>query len=216
MTPSSDATSRGCASGSSGVGWRSPARAGSVRTAPRPLVRAGVGRLILADHDRVELSNLNRQAFFHDQAGLSKVEALAANLRRIHPRVDLDLNEIRLDRDNLIEVMGGADLLVEALDDARAKAEIIETWMRSCPGKPVVGASGLAGYGASDAIGITRMGRLVVVGDGTRDCSEGLCAGRVMAVAALQANEAIALLMGCGDAQKPGAIQGSGRAPGKE
>ena len=49
------------------------------------LVRSGFSRLILADFDRVEVSNLNRQVYFPDQLGLLKTEALAENLLRIQP-----------------------------------------------------------------------------------------------------------------------------------
>ena len=44
------------------------------------LARIGVGRLILADFDVVEPSNLNRQQYFIDQLGQTKAEALEANL----------------------------------------------------------------------------------------------------------------------------------------
>ena len=56
------------------------------------LTRAGVGHLTLIDFDTVCESNLNRQAFFADQLGMLKVDALAANLRRIRPEVDLTLD----------------------------------------------------------------------------------------------------------------------------
>ena len=46
------------------------------------LARIGVGRLVIADFDVVEPSNLNRQQYFIDQIGQFKVEALACNLRR--------------------------------------------------------------------------------------------------------------------------------------
>ena len=49
------------------------------------LVRAGVGRLILVDHDVVEASNLNRQHFFLGDIGRRKVEALADHLRADQP-----------------------------------------------------------------------------------------------------------------------------------
>ena len=49
------------------------------------LVRSGVRRLVLADFDRVEASNLNRQLYFPDQLGRLKTEALAETLTRIEP-----------------------------------------------------------------------------------------------------------------------------------
>ena len=49
------------------------------------LVRSGVRKFVIADFDTVSAGNLNRQFFFTDQIGRSKVEALAENLRRIEP-----------------------------------------------------------------------------------------------------------------------------------
>ncbi len=54
------------------------------------LARVGVGRLMIADFDVVEPSNLNRQQYFIDQIGSYKVEALASNLRRINPYVTVE------------------------------------------------------------------------------------------------------------------------------
>ena len=52
------------------------------------LARIGVGKLIIADFDVVEPSNLNRQQYFVDQLGYFKVDALTENLRRINPYVN--------------------------------------------------------------------------------------------------------------------------------
>ena len=49
------------------------------------LARAGVGRLILTDFDRVDITNLHRQQYKATQLGEFKTEALAANLREIAP-----------------------------------------------------------------------------------------------------------------------------------
>ena len=58
------------------------------------LARAGVGRLILVDHDRVELSNLNRQHYFQSDIGKAKVEALGLHLRAINPAIALEQHDI--------------------------------------------------------------------------------------------------------------------------
>ena len=49
------------------------------------LARAGVGRLILIDFDRVDLTNLHRQQYKASQVGRYKTEALAENLREAAP-----------------------------------------------------------------------------------------------------------------------------------
>ncbi len=56
------------------------------------LVRAGVGRIGIADIDVFEVSNLNRQVFaFLDTVGQEKAAAAAAAVRRINPEVELEV-----------------------------------------------------------------------------------------------------------------------------
>ena len=56
------------------------------------LVRAGMKKLVIADFDVVNESNLNRQFFFRNQLGQKKVVALGRNLRLIEPALDLTLH----------------------------------------------------------------------------------------------------------------------------
>lgn len=56
------------------------------------LTRAGVGRFIIADLDRFDLSNLNRQVFaFLETVGRDKAEATAEQMRRINPTVEIEV-----------------------------------------------------------------------------------------------------------------------------
>jgi sulfur carrier protein ThiS adenylyltransferase len=158
------------------------------------LVRAGVGRIIIADPDRVEASNLNRQLFFRDQVGVLKVEALTATLERIAPFTRITALARSITPGNIMDVYREADLLVEALDLAASKASLIESWLMKTS-KPIVAASGLAGIGRTERIRVRRMGRLVVCGDGESEMAEGLCSARVALVAGMQANIALELLL---------------------
>ena len=54
------------------------------------LARVGIGRLILIDFDKVEITNLNRQQYKADQIGLDKTEALKRNLKEIAPYVQTE------------------------------------------------------------------------------------------------------------------------------
>lgn len=162
------------------------------------LVRAGVGRLILADHDVVELSNLNRQQFYRSDVGKKKVEALAAHLRAIRPDVRLDLVDAELSTDNLRQIFKDADVMVEAFDRAESKKWLIESWCRIFPDRPIVCGNGLAGCGRTGELHVTRAGRIYLCGDGVSDMSMGLCSARVALVAAMEANVAIALLLNDG------------------
>ena len=161
------------------------------------LARAGVGRLIIADFDRVEPSNLNRQQFETRQIGLRKVKALAANLKRQAPYTAVLAHDVRVTASNVGELFGGADLLIEAFDRAGQKAMLISAWLKLFPYKPVISASGLAGYGGNARLKTRRIGRLYVCGDGVSEIAPGLSpmAPRVALVANMQANLAVELLV---------------------
>lgn len=163
------------------------------------LVRSGIGRLTLMDFDVVDECNLNRQFFFRDQIGVPKVVALAENLRRIRSDVRLDLVAERVTEANIIELVGGACAIVEAVDGADTKAMILNTCLSGLPDVPLVTASGLAGYGSTNAIVTERMAEnLYVVGDLASDIRDGhpLFASRVMAAAAAQAHAVVRVLLG--------------------
>ena len=161
------------------------------------LVRAGLRRLVIADFDVVGESNLNRQFFFRDQLGRKKVDALAENLRRIEPDLALSLHDVRLTPDNADWVFAGCQIIVEAFDSAAEKSMLIHTLLPM--GKPIVAASGLAGWGRSSSIVQRRIGKnLILVGDTTSDIRNGLAPAspRVGIAAAMQANAVVAILLG--------------------
>jgi sulfur carrier protein ThiS adenylyltransferase len=159
------------------------------------LARAGIGRLIIADCDVVELSNLNRQYFFLSDVGKRKTDALALHLRAINPQLIIQSHFTELTPVSVCELFAEADLLIEAFDRAESKAWLIETWCVHFPHKPVVCASGLSGYGNSGTITVRRSGNIVMCGDFETDMSMGLTSSRVAIVANMQANEAIEILI---------------------
>ncbi len=161
------------------------------------LARAGVGRLIIADRDAIEASNLNRQQYFVSQIGRRKVDALKENLEAINPFSEYVVHDVEVTAANIVPIFGDADIMVEAFDKAEAKRMLIETWLSARPGRAIVAASGLAGYGANRKLHSRRMGNLYVCGDEESQCPEGVSpmAPRVAIVANLQANLVVALLV---------------------
>jgi sulfur carrier protein ThiS adenylyltransferase len=167
------------------------------------LARAGIGKLILADADVVEPSNLNRQHYFLSDVGKKKVEAIASHLRNINPDIELALHGLELTPENVREIFGEADLLVEAFDRAESKRWLIESWCRVFPEKPIVCASGLSGIGDTNSLRVHSAGRIHLCGDEESDMSAGLCAARVALVANMQANVAVELLTRAGGTKPP-------------
>ncbi|MDD2752879.1 MAG: sulfur carrier protein ThiS adenylyltransferase ThiF, partial [Candidatus Omnitrophica bacterium] len=153
------------------------------------LVRSGFKKFVLCDFDKVEYSNLNRQFYFLDQAGMLKTEALKTNLLRINPGLEPGIVNERISADNVKAIFGRCDVIVEAFDRAEMKKIIAEAYAGS--GKLFVSASGLAGWGNSDEIKITnRNGSFFIVGDLKSGISGKLppCSPRVNVAAAKQAD----------------------------
>ncbi|HNL32494.1 MAG TPA: ThiF family adenylyltransferase, partial [Pseudomonadales bacterium] len=82
------------------------------------LTAAGVGELRLADHDRVDLSNLQRQILHQNSdLGRPKVASAVDRLRALNPGVRLMPIEQRLAADNLADWIDGVDLLLDCSDN---------------------------------------------------------------------------------------------------
>ena len=109
------------------------------------LARSGVGRLTIADHDVVSLSNLNRQFYWPRHLGRPKVDALGEILRDLNGAIRLDLRRERLEAGTVGAVFAGCSVVVEAVDGPDIKRELVEALLRA--GHTVVSASGMAGWG---------------------------------------------------------------------
>ena len=160
------------------------------------LLRAGLGCLVIADFDVVSPNNLNRQQYFADQIGLPKVEALHTNLSRISPYTRLEMHNLRVTPDNLAELFGSCQILIEAFDRAEEKEMLLSTWQDLYPHRHCIGASGLAGIGRNELIKCQSFGYLHIVGDGCSELTPPVSpvSARVAVVAAMQANLALELI----------------------
>ena len=161
------------------------------------LARAGVKKLILIDYDRVDLSNLHRQQYKADQIGMFKTDALADTLLEIAPYVEIQKVTTRITEDNLASLLGAADVICEALDNAEAKAMLVNGVLEQLPDCYLVAASGMAGLETPNTIHTRRvMKRFYLCGDERNDVAEtiGLVAPRVMLCAAHQAQTVLLIL----------------------
>ena len=161
------------------------------------LARAGVGKLILIDFDRVDITNLHRQQYKPSQIGMYKTDALLDNLREIAPYIELEIHTERITEDNAITLLRGADVICEAFDDAECKASFANTLLSELPDKYLVAASGMAGMGATNSIKTRRItSRFYLCGDETSEVSDGigLVAPRVALCAAHQAHTVLRIL----------------------
>ncbi len=161
------------------------------------LARAGIGSLILIDFDRVDTANLNRQQYKAAQVGRYKTEALEENLSEISPYIQLVTHNERITRENAADLLGGADIICEALDAAREKAMLVNFVLERMSDKYLVAASGMAGLGSPNDIRTRRVSeRFYLCGDGVSDIrsEEAIVAPRVMLCAAHQAQTVLRII----------------------
>jgi adenylyltransferase/sulfurtransferase len=82
------------------------------------LAAAGVGRLVVIDPDRVELSNLQRQLLFAtEDIGQPKAKTAAHRLRALNPEIVIEAIVARFDRANALALVGAADVVVDGSDN---------------------------------------------------------------------------------------------------
>ena len=163
------------------------------------LARAGIGKLILIDFDRVDITNLHRQQYKANQIGLYKTDALAENLAEIAPYTEIQTVTAEITEENFADLLKGADVICEAFDHAESKAMLVNGVLEQLPGCYLVAASGMAGMDTPNTIQTRKvMGRFYLCGDETNDASDtiGLVAPRVMLCAAHQAHTVLRILAG--------------------
>ena len=82
------------------------------------LAAAGVGTLGIVDFDVVDESNLQRQVI-HGQSDIDKPKAVSAkeSIQEINPYVEVRLHQVRLEADNVLEIFGAYDLIVDGTDN---------------------------------------------------------------------------------------------------
>ena len=82
------------------------------------LVAAGVGTIRIVDHDRVELSNLNRQVLHWDNdIGRNKIDSAAEKLSQLNQGVKIEAIEEMINEATISRLVAGFDLIVDAMDN---------------------------------------------------------------------------------------------------
>ena len=106
------------------------------------LARAGVGHLVLVDHDTVAKSNLNRQLYaLHSTIGRKKTEAASERIRDINPDCEVELRDTFFLPENAASFdFSRYDYVVDAIDTIAGKLQLIVSAKSS--GVPVISAMG--------------------------------------------------------------------------
>jgi adenylyltransferase/sulfurtransferase len=169
------------------------------------LAAAGVGSLVLADHDRVELSNLQRQIVHRSDAlGEPKVLSAARTLRALDPDVDIVTLAERPSAAVLEAEARASDVVLDATDNFRSRYAINDACWRA--GTPLVSGAAIRWEGQVAVFDPRRADApcyRCLYRDGndeTLNCAEnGVIAPLVGIVGTCQALEAIKLILGVGE-----------------
>lgn len=166
------------------------------------LVRAGVGRVIIADRDYVEWSNLQRQQLFTEQDAANRVpKAIAARdrLRQINSTVQIEAHIADVTADEIEEWVDGVDLIMDATDNFETRLLINDISQKHCI--PWIYGGCVGSYGITFTIvpGVTPCLQCLMesapLGGDTCDTS-GIIPPAVQMVVAHQTTEALKLLSG--------------------
>ena len=169
------------------------------------LAAAGVGHLIIADDDLVELTNLQRQvAYSQSMIGEPKVVSAQQTLLGLNPDLKITALQKRLEGSELSEVVGQADLIVDACDNFTTRFAINSACIEH--GKPLVSGAAIRMEGqvaVFDSRNPTSPCYQCLYSQGDDEdasCSEnGVMAPLVGIIGSVQAMEAIKLLTGIGE-----------------
>lgn len=169
------------------------------------LAAAGVGRITLADHDCVDLTNLQRQIAHDMQAvGVNKALSAASRMQAMNPEVAVAPLAVRLEGDALVEAVAEADVVLDCSDNFATRYAVNAACVAQ--GRPLVSGSAVRFDGQVSVFDLRSAQApcyaclFPAEGEtGEMRCAEfGVFAPLVGVVGSLQAAEALKLLMGIG------------------
>lgn len=163
------------------------------------LAKTGIENFIIADKDEVSLSDINRQAYSLNHVGKPKTKAIAQIIKQVNPYAKITAFNGMVTKQTVKKIFGGADILIEGFDSPKAKAMLLTSFLKECPGKPVITACGVVGFESCSLLRQTTVAdNLYAVGDMENECSAkiSLAAPRVAASAGMMANLAVRIILG--------------------
>jgi adenylyltransferase/sulfurtransferase len=170
------------------------------------LVRGGVGMVRVVDRDVVEVRNLAHQVLYTQQdadSGRLKADAAAARLREMNPECVVEAVVADYAPGNALRLAEGADLIVDGADNLDTKLLLNDVAVATATPLVYAGCAGTEGSVLAVLPGLTHCLRCLWPVPGAAaprmTCeTRGVLPGAVAMVAALQATEAVKLLLGLG------------------
>lgn len=172
------------------------------------LTAAGVGKLIITDHDEVDLSNLQRQIVHRtDAVGSAKVQSAETTLKSLNPTIAIASIDHKLDERELLDILESVDLVLDASDNFETRYLINDMcWQAGVPlvsGAAIRWEGQVAVFDPRDSTSPCYRCLYLEGDDEALNCAEnGVVSALVGVIGTLQAMEAIKLLTGVGDSLK--------------
>ena len=159
------------------------------------LVRSGFRHFEIVDKDIIDPSNLNRQQYFVDEIGLSKVEITKQRLLKINPQAEIIIHQTEWNEGNADQFFKGFDFIVEAFDVVDWKHRFVQYHSPRFP--VVISGVGMAGLTQKQPMTVKKMGNIYICGDRSTDSHQGHppMAPRVSACAAMMAETILDLTL---------------------
>ncbi|WP_279160068.1 tRNA threonylcarbamoyladenosine dehydratase [Thomasclavelia cocleata] len=92
------------------------------------LVRCGIGGIVLVDHDKIDITNLNRQLYaLHSTIGMNKVDVAKERCLDINPNLNITTyQQFYLPDQGMENIFCDCDFVIDAIDTVKAKIALIE------------------------------------------------------------------------------------------
>jgi len=171
------------------------------------LASSGIGRITLADPDRVDLTNLQRQILYRtDSIGARKVDAAAATLAALNPTVEVVPLAERLEGEPLGRLVAAADVVLDCSDNFATRHAVNRACVRHA--KPLVSGAAIRFDGQVAVFDLRHAGSpcyaCLFPEDGETEelrCAVmGVFAPLTGMIGAMQAMEAVKIVAGAGEA----------------
>lgn len=163
------------------------------------LAKSGINNLTLVDYDKVELTNINRQAYTYTDVDKYKTDALVDILKQINPFINLKVYNLKITEKNAYSLLNNSEIVCEAFDDAQTKAMIVNYVLEKLPNIKIIASSGMGGFDSSNLIKTRKItDKFYICGDGksAKEVGYELMSPRVNICAGHQANIIIRLILG--------------------
>jgi molybdopterin/thiamine biosynthesis adenylyltransferase len=168
------------------------------------LAAAGVGRILIVDSDRVELSNLQRQIIHHTgDLGSQKVDSARYKIEGLNPDVKIETRPVLVERANIRRLVNGFDFVIDASDNFPTKFLINDACVLA---NMPFSHAGVVGFGGQTMTRVSGSACYRCIFDSPpppgsypNPKEEGILGSIAGLVGTIQATEAVKYLLGIGD-----------------